>query len=204
MNPITVLLADDHLFVREGLRAMLQQEADIQVVGEAKNGRQAVTMAAKLGPSVVVMDIAMPMLNGLEATRQILHANPTIRVIIFSAHCEDAYVEHAMATGATGYMVKQTDARHLARAIREVYQGRQFFSSCITKRHNHHQRMAKSMDDTPEKNAARGSWRSSISTTPLASPATLSLPTSSEQCSDHHSNTQPKVRQCGKDSNPVA
>ena len=204
MKPITVLLADDHLIVREGLRAMLQQEADIQVVGEAKNGRQAVALAAKLGPTVVVMDISMPMLNGLEATRRILHANPTIKVLILSAHRDDAYVEHAMATGATGYMVKQTDARHLARAVREVYQGRPFFSPCITKRHNHHKRMAKSMDDTPEKNATKGSWRSSISTTPPASPATPSPPTSSEQCSDHHSNTQPKVRQCGKDGNPVA
>jgi DNA-binding NarL/FixJ family response regulator len=135
MNPITVLLADDDLIVREGLRTLLQHEEDIQVVGEAKNGRQAVALAAKLGPSVVVMDISMPMLNGLEATRQILLATPTIRVLILSAHCDDAYVECAMATGAAGYMVKQTDAHELARAIREVYTGSLFFSPCITKHH---------------------------------------------------------------------
>ena len=102
MNPITVLLAEDHLIVRDGLLALLKLEAGIRVVGEAENGRQAVALAASLSPDVVVMDIAMPLLNGLEATRQILHASPSTRVLILSAHGDDAYVEQAMALGAAG------------------------------------------------------------------------------------------------------
>jgi DNA-binding NarL/FixJ family response regulator len=95
MNPITVLLAEDHMIVREGLLALLKQETDIQVVGEAENGRQAVALAASLAPDVVVMDIAMPLLNGLEATRQILHATPITRVLILSAHGDDgAHDQH--------------------------------------------------------------------------------------------------------------
>jgi len=93
MKRITVLLAEDHMIVREGLRLLLEHEGDIEVVGEAQTGRQAVQLARKLRPAVVVMDIAMPLLNGLEATRQILKAVPATRVIILSAHSDDAYVE---------------------------------------------------------------------------------------------------------------
>ncbi len=102
MNPITVLLAEDHMIVREGLLALLKLEADIQVVGEAENGRQAVAMAGTLQPDVVVMDIAMPLLNGLEATRQILHATPATKVLILSAHSDDAYVERGHGAGRGG------------------------------------------------------------------------------------------------------
>ena len=152
MNPITVLLVDDHRFVRDGLLAMLKLEADIEVVGEAKNGRQAVALARTLCPAVIVMDIAMPLLNGLEATRQILQANPAVRVLILSAHSEDAYIEHAMAMGAAGYMIKQTAQHGLAGAIREVCKGRTFLSPSISNRRCDHQRMAKAMGALPTKN----------------------------------------------------
>jgi len=154
MNPITVLLAEDHMIVREGLLALLKQETDIQVVGEAENGRQAVALVATLTPDVVVMDIAMPLLNGLESTRQILHASPTTRVLILSAHSDDAYVEQAMAMGAAGYLVKQTASHVLAVAIREVSKGHRFFSPSISKRRYHHQRKAKAMGELPKKGAA--------------------------------------------------
>jgi len=134
MKRITVLLAEDHEIVREGLRTLLQAEGDIAVVGEAETGRQAVALARKLRPAVVVMDIAMPRLNGLEATRQILKAVPATRVLILSAHSDDAYVEQVIAMGAAGYLIKQTSARVLSRAIREVHAGRAYFSPAIAKR----------------------------------------------------------------------
>src|SRR5664280_3449550 len=99
MKRITVLLAEDHTIVREGFRKMLELENDLQVVGEAQNGRQAVALAKKLRPAVVVMDIAMPLLNGLEATRQIRKAIPGTKVLMLSAHSDDAYVEQAVAFG---------------------------------------------------------------------------------------------------------
>ena len=137
MNPskcITVLLAEDHMIVREGLRKILEAESDIKVVGEAATGREAVEMAKKLRPAVVVMDIAMPQLNGLEATRQIRQVAPVARVLILSAHGDDAYVERATAMGAAGYLIKQTSARFLSEAIREVQKGNTFFSPTVSKR----------------------------------------------------------------------
>src|SRR5213592_417350 len=104
MKPITVLLAEDHQIVREGFRALLKHEADIEVVGEAESGRQAVQLTRKLRPAVVVMDIAMPLLNGLEATRQIHKECPETKVLILSAHSEDAYIEQVAALGAAGYL----------------------------------------------------------------------------------------------------
>ena len=102
MNAITVLLAEDHTIVREGLRALLKLETDIEVIAEATNGRQAVELTEKLRPAVVVMDFAMPQLNGLEATRQILRHVPETRILILSAHSDDAYVEQVMGLGAAG------------------------------------------------------------------------------------------------------
>ena len=102
MKKITVLLAEDHMVVREGFRKMLELEADIEVVGEAQDGRQAVALAKKLRPEVVLMDIAMPQLNGLEATRQILKANPATKVLMLSAHNDDAYVRHGHCLWSDG------------------------------------------------------------------------------------------------------
>lgn len=131
---ITVLLADDHAIVREGFRKLLEVEKDFEVVGEAKNGRVAVDMTKRLRPDVVVMDIAMPLLNGLEATRQILKELPATRILILSAHSDDAYIEHLHAVGAAGYLIKQTSSHLLARAIREVHRGNTSFGPSIAKR----------------------------------------------------------------------
>jgi DNA-binding NarL/FixJ family response regulator len=127
MNKITVLLADDHTMVREGFRKMLELQNDFEVVGEAQDGRQAVALVAELGPAVVLMDIAMPMLNGLEATRQILKAFPATKVLIISAHNEDAYVKNAAESGAVGFLPKQTSTRDICRAVREVRDGKTVF-----------------------------------------------------------------------------
>lgn len=134
MKRIAVLLADDHQIVREGFRSLLRNEDDIEVVGEAANGREAVLLTEKLRPAVVVMDIAMPLLNGLEATRQIRKSFPETRVLILSAHDDDAYVEQATLLGAAGFLLKQTSSHVLANAIREVEKGNTFFSPPISKR----------------------------------------------------------------------
>jgi DNA-binding NarL/FixJ family response regulator len=134
MQKITVLLADDHTVVRAGLRALLEAEEDINVVGESENGREAVRMAKHLQPDVVVMDIAMPSLNGLEATRQVTRESPKSRVLILSSYSNDEYVQQLTDAGATGYLVKQTAAQDLVAAIREVKKGNAFFSPAISKR----------------------------------------------------------------------
>ena len=127
MKTITVLLADDNTLIREGLRALLQLEADIEVVGEAGNGHQAVAMASNLVPDVVVMDISMPLLNGLDAIPRIRESIPaSTKVIVLSAHTEDAYIQQAKVAGASGYLVKQNTARMLPAAIRDAYQGKPF------------------------------------------------------------------------------
>jgi DNA-binding NarL/FixJ family response regulator len=137
MKRITVLLAEDHMIVREGFRKMLELEDDFEVVGEAQDGRQAVALAKKFRPEVVLMDIAMPLLNGLEATRQVLKAIPTTKVIMLSAHSDDAYVKNATDSGASGFLLKQTSAHDVCRAIREVHNGKTFLSPSISKRRNH-------------------------------------------------------------------
>jgi len=134
MKPITVLLADDHAVVRDGLRALLEIESDIQVIGEAATGREALQQTKKLLPAVVVMDIAMPILNGLEAARQILKALPATRILILSAHSDDEYVDEVVRLGAAGYLVKQTSAHDLPKAIREASRGKTFFSPTIAVR----------------------------------------------------------------------
>ena len=137
LSPITIVLAEDHAVVRQGLRLLLETEADLKVVGEAVSGRQAVDMVHDLRPNVIVMDIAMPLLNGLEATRQIRKAVPKTKVVILSAHSDDTYVEHAMALGASGFVIKQTSAHALSAAIRAAHQGNTFFSPSIAKRRLH-------------------------------------------------------------------
>ncbi len=129
MKRITVLLAEDHMIVREGFRRILDLEADLQVVGEAQDGRQAIVMAKKLRPDVVLMDIAMPQLNGLEATRQLIKALPGTKVLILSAHSDDAYVAKAVECGAVGFLFKQISAHEVGQAIREVQKGKRYFSS---------------------------------------------------------------------------
>jgi len=134
MKPIKTLLADDHTIVREGLRALLLADGGIDVVAEARNGREAVELAAALHPDVVVMDIAMPLLNGLEATRQILAAAPAIKVLVLSAHSDDAYIYRVIAVGAVGFLIKQTSAQILNEAIHAVMAGSMFYSPQISTR----------------------------------------------------------------------
>src|ERR1700729_2978364 len=134
MKRITVLLAEDHMIVREGFRKMLELENDFEVVGEAQDGRQAVALVKKLRPNVVLMDIAMPLLNGLEAARQVLKAVPATKVLMLSAHSDDAYVKTATDSGAVGFLLKQTSAHEVCLAIREVQKGNTFFTAAISRR----------------------------------------------------------------------
>jgi DNA-binding NarL/FixJ family response regulator len=134
VKQIRVLLVEDHTVVREGLRALLSAEEDIEVVAEVRNGREAVKLIEKLLPDVVIMDIAMPLLNGVEATRQILKLVPATRVLVLSAHSEDEYVEQVIQAGAAGYLLKQTAANILIKAVREAHRGGTFFSPSIAKR----------------------------------------------------------------------
>jgi len=134
MKRITILLADDHTIVREGFRKMLELEEDLEVVGEAQDGRRALALAIELRPAVVLMDVAMPNLNGLEATRQVLKAVPETKVLILSAHNDDAYVNTAIESGAAGFLLKQTSIHDVCLAIREVSKGRSFFSPVISRR----------------------------------------------------------------------
>ncbi len=134
MKRITVLLADDNKVVRREFRKILELEADFEVVGEAKNGHQAVAMVKKLRPALVLMDVAMPLLNGLQATRQILKATTQTKVLMLSAHSDDAYVEEATNSGAMGYLLKQTAADSVCPAIREVQKGNTFSSPSIPRR----------------------------------------------------------------------
>jgi len=134
MKPIRVLLVEDHKVVRQGLRALLSVEDDIEVAGEVQDGREAVRLIEKLLPDVVLMDIAMPLLNGVEATRQILKLAPATRVLILSAHSDDEYVLQVIEAGAAGYLLKQTAANTLVMAIREAHRGGTYFSRSISKR----------------------------------------------------------------------
>jgi DNA-binding NarL/FixJ family response regulator len=127
MKPITVILADDHTILREGLRTMLESESDIKVIGEAENGRQAVELTEKLMPDVLVMDIAMPSLNGLEANRQIGLGKLHTAILMLSAYSDAAYVQKAMANGASGYLVKQNAFQILPQAIRDLHAGLKYF-----------------------------------------------------------------------------
>src|SRR5260370_8946519 len=142
MEKIKVLIADDHTVVRQGLRALLEAEQDITVVGEAEDGRQAVRLAVKLMPEVVVIDVAMPLLNGLEATHQIIKEVSSSRVVVLSSYSDDEYVRRVTEAGAAGYLLKQTAAADLIRAIREARNGNAYFSPAISRRLLEHYRAA--------------------------------------------------------------
>jgi len=128
---IRILLADDHKIVRDGLRSLLQAEADLEVVGEAANGREAVRLAQELSPDVVVMDVGMPDLNGIEATRYIAGGPSGAKVIALSMHSDRRFVEGMLAAGATGYLLKDSAFEELARAIRAVAAGRTYLCPSV-------------------------------------------------------------------------
>ena len=128
---ITVVLADDHRIMREGLRALLEKELDMEVVGAADTGRSAVELAGTLQPDVVVMDMTMPDLNGIEATRQVVAVNPAIKVLALSMHSDKRFVAGALGAGASGYLLKDCALAELVRAIRIVVGGQTYLSPSI-------------------------------------------------------------------------
>jgi DNA-binding NarL/FixJ family response regulator len=133
MRKLRVLLADDHNLIRAGLRLVISQESDFLVVGEAENGRQAVEKARELKPDVVVMDIGMPDLNGIEACRQIRDGLPDSQVVMLSMHSDEGYVLRALKAGARAYLLKDSAEADLARAIRAAADGKSFFSPAVAK-----------------------------------------------------------------------
>lgn len=133
MSKIRVLLADDHTIVRQGLRALLDSQEDIEVVGEAEDGRQAFEKTKELIPDVVVIDITMPNLNGIEATRQIKKLNPEIKVLVLTVHDNEEYIHQILQAGASGYLLKESAVTDLVSAINAVKKGGIFLSPAISK-----------------------------------------------------------------------
>ena len=133
MGQIRILLADDHTIIRSGLRLLLEQQSDFKVVAEAEDGRQAVELVSQHHPEVVVLDIGMPQLNGIEATQQIVSLDPRTHVVILSMHSDEGYVLRALKAGAQAYILKNSADADLIRAIRTVSEGKSFFSPVISK-----------------------------------------------------------------------
>ena len=131
---IKIILADDHIIVRQGLRALLDGEADFSIVGEASTGLEAVQLVEKLRPDILVTDMVMPELNGMEVTRQAIQYSPATRVIILSMHDNEAYVLQALRNGASGYVLKESSLEELVQAVREVLEGKRFLSEPISER----------------------------------------------------------------------
>jgi DNA-binding NarL/FixJ family response regulator len=129
---IRILLADDHTIVRDGLRALLERQADMSVVAEAADGRECVQLAEQHSPDVVIMDVAMPEMNGIEAARRILSANPKTSVLILSMHRDESYVLRALRAGARGYLLKDSPRDDVLRAIRTVAAGRSYLSRQVS------------------------------------------------------------------------
>lgn len=127
----TILLADDHRVVREGLRTLLSQEADLSVVGEASDGHQVVELARSLKPDVIIMDIAMPELNGIEATRLIVAENPKVRIVALSMYADRRFVTQILRAGALGYVLKEAAFEELAHAIHTVAGGKPYLSASV-------------------------------------------------------------------------
>jgi two-component system, NarL family, response regulator NreC len=133
MSTIRLLLADDHAVIRAGLRLVLERQRDFQVLGEAADGREAVAKAAELHPDVVVLDLAMPNLNGMEATRQICSAMPGVQIVVLSMHSDEEYVLRALKAGARAYVLKEAGEADLIAAIRAVHAGKSFFSPAVSR-----------------------------------------------------------------------
>lgn len=133
MKKIRILLADDHKLMRSGLKVLIEQQEELQVVGEASDGREAVALVKLLKPDVVVMDIGMPNLNGIEAARQIGETHPEAAVVMLSMHSDESYVLRALKAGAKGYLLKDSAESDLIRAVQAVAAGKSFFSPAVSK-----------------------------------------------------------------------
>lgn len=133
MSPLTVLLVEDHALVREGLRSVVEKVGGVRVVGEASNGREAVEAVEELRPELVLMDISMPEMNGLEAARRIRQAHPGTRILMLSAHANEEYVYQALRIGADGYLLKDGDRSQFAEALRALERGQTFLSPDLRK-----------------------------------------------------------------------
>jgi len=131
---IKILLVEDHKVVRQGLKVLLELEGDIEVVEEAENGIEAIKLARECHADIIVMDIALPRMNGIEATRVILRENPKMKILVLSAHYEDGYIDKFIQLGVAGYLVKHCSPGFFIEAIREISQGRQFFSPIVASR----------------------------------------------------------------------
>ena len=132
MSQVRILLADDHGIVRKGLRSAIESEPGLQVIAEAANGREAVALGQQLRPDIAILDIAMPQLNGIDATHQIRKVSPSTRVIILSMHADETYVIRALAAEAKGYILKDSAEVDLLPALHNVAQGRPYFSPKVT------------------------------------------------------------------------
>jgi two-component system response regulator NreC len=133
MRKIRVALADDHKLMRSGLRVLLEQQQDLTVVGEASDGREAVTLVSSQKPDVLVMDIGMPNLNGIEAASQITQNHPNISIVMLSMHSDESYVLRALKAGAKGYLLKDSAETDLIRAVHSVAEGKSFFSPAVSR-----------------------------------------------------------------------
>jgi two-component system, NarL family, response regulator NreC len=133
MKKLRILLADDHTVMRTGLRVLLERQPNLEVVGEAENGRDAIQLATSLRPDVVVMDVGMPVLNGIEATKTIVTEDPSIAVVILSMHADESYVMRALKAGARGYLLKDSAPADLLGAIQAVTQNKSFFSPKVSR-----------------------------------------------------------------------
>jgi two-component system response regulator NreC len=133
MRKIRIVLADDHKLMRSGLRVLLEQQPDLTVVGEASDGREAFALVASQRPDVLVMDIGMPSLNGIEAAAQITQSNPEAAIVMLSMHSDESYVLRALKAGARGYLLKDSAEADLIRAVRAVAEGKSFFSPAVSK-----------------------------------------------------------------------
>jgi len=155
---VRILLADDHTVMRAGLRLLLERHEDFEVVGEAADGRQAVDIATELKPAVVVMDIAMPQLNGVEAARQILNRDPETAIVMLSMHSDESYVLRSLKAGARAYLLKDSAEADLVSAIQAIIEGKSFFSPGVRAllKEDYIHRLAKfGADDTYELLTAR-------------------------------------------------
>lgn len=132
MEKINIVLADDHVLVRKGIKAMLESEADIKVIGEASNGSEALATAKTLKPDILILDIRMPEMSGLEAAARLRDFSPTTKAVILSMHDSEEYVLQALNAGAYGYLLKDTDKDEFIKALKQVYNGNKYFSGSVS------------------------------------------------------------------------